>query len=656
MKHKIKTSTANKLIKSAQGHNGLFIFSLFFMFLSGLANVLPSWLIKVAVDGLAALNTKQSEFCLIPQQLISWFSNVFSTQTIQELFYVPTTKLINFLPILIIIVFSLDAVFKFCYLYSIRIWGLKIVKKLRERYHQHLNLLSFEDQRRYDSGSLVSVVSSDLHSLQSWLAESVTNLFNDGFKALFLFLWLLILNYKLTLIAIVTIPLFAIPVIKLGKYIRSYSKSGQDFIGRIGSFLAETIANQSIVKAFNLQNWRQEQFLEESQSLFKLQSKWFLFMSLVSPITNIIAAVSIAAILYFGLRSVGQNSVSLGEFSSFFVTSILLYDPVKRLGRVTTIIQSAIGVADRVFDILDQPIQEHTYIKQNETNIIPSKNNLKSKINAENSNYSESKSQTSSDDNQSLLKLPGKSKLGIKLHELDFKYPSTNEYIFKNFNLDLKPNSEIAIVGPSGSGKSTLIALLLRFYEIQQGKILLYRDENTPAEHLDINKMSLNELRSNFALVTQNPALFSGSIRQNICLDQTISEENLKQALAKAYLDDVIANLPKGLDTDIGELGSKLSLGQRQRVALARAFVSEAPIVIFDEPTSALDNKSQDVVQKAIRNLVLDRTAIIIAHRLNTIEDIDNIIYLENGKVLEYGNHQELINKQGAYYRLYNSG
>ena len=502
------------------------------MFFSGLANILPSWLIKVSVDGLSALNTEASKFSIFPTQLenfllekfpeglsFNFLSFNFRLEDIKSALYVDTSVFSTFLPLAIIIVFSLDAVFKFTYLFSIRSWALKVVKSIREKFHTHLNKLSIKDQVKYDSGSLVSIVSSDLTSLQSWLSESVTNFFNDGFKALFLFIWLLVLNYKLTFLAIITIPLFAFPVIKIGKSIRRYSKGGQDHIGKIGSFLNETLVNQRIIKAFNLEAWRNEAFKKESGILYKMQSRWFLFMSLVSPVTNIVAAFGISAILYFGLKSVNSNSISLGEFTSFFVTCILLFDPAKRLGRVATIFQSALGVAERVFNIFDEDLQEDKL-------------------------------------SEAEPKLPVAASVEFK--DLVFEYDSIVDSeieakrVLNNLSLYISAKSSLALVGPSGSGKTTLISLLPRFYETNAGDILI--------DGFNIKDLSLKNLRKYFAFVTQDPLLFTGTLRENLTIvteskDDKQLDSEIKIALKKAFLDEVVENLAQGLDTHIGERG-----------------------------------------------------------------------------------------------------
>ena len=608
------------------------------MLFDGLANVLPSWIVKISIDGLAALEKGALSFDILPTQLHKIPQFDLSHLELK------TSNLALVLPLIIVAVFLLEGIAKFLYQYQVRKIGVLVSRDLREKFHSHLNKLSLATQSKYESGSLVSIVSSDLNSLQSWLAESISNLFNDGFKALFLFGWLLLLDWKLTLLTALVLPLFALPVAKLGKSIRNYSRKGQDYIGSIATFISETLANQRVIKSYNLENWRNQKFKQESDELARLNKKWVYYMALVSPLTNIVGAIGIASILYLGLNSVIAGNISVGEFSSFFVTSILLYDPIKRIGRVATIIQSALGVADRVFAVLDEPSQES--------------------------------------ENQSLTLSPA-TEATLGFIDVNFAYGA--KQIFTDLNLEIAARTSVALVGPSGGGKTTLISLVPRFYELNSGAITI--------NGRNIAEMPLAELRLHIAFVTQEPLLFTGTIRENIMLADVIAspkgeaihltdaqwiasspaaprnskngpdgsflrskprvqdlDERLAYALKAAHVEEFSSKI--GLDTDIGERGSKLSVGQKQRIALARAFYSKAPIVILDEPTSALDNESQALVQDAIEKLMQERTMLIIAHRLSTVQKCDRIIYIEDGEIKETGSHAELVATASAYAKL----
>jgi len=311
--------------------------------------------------------------------------------------------------------------------------------------------------------------------------------------------------------------------------------------------------------------------------------------------------------LFLGLKSVMDGNISVGDFSSFFVTTILLYDPVKRIGRVTTIIQSAIGVGERVYEVLEEEVQEDTGSRLLDTK-------LKGSIEFKDIKYS-------------------------------FESNSSSMILFKDLNLNIKAKTTVALVGPSGSGKTTLVSLLPRFYEIDSGEILI--DGN------NIKELSLRDLRKQIALVTQDALLFTGTLRENIMLgNPRASEEEFKAALKKAHVPEFANELEKGVDSSVGERGQALSVGQRQRVALARAFISNAPIMIFDEPTSALDNESEAYIRDAIKQLREEKTVLVIAHRLNTIKNADRIVYLQDGTIRESGTHDELVKLGGSYAKL----
>lgn len=572
------------------------------MFFSGLAGILPSWFVKISVDGITALEQGVREFSIVPKQIEGYLHNL----NIPDL-TIKADQLQIVLPIAIVTVFAIEAILKLLFQYNSRKLGLLIVKNLREEFHSHINMLSLSRQAKYDSGSLVSVISSDLISMQSWLAESMMNLFEESFKAIFLFAWLLVLDSKLTVISLITIPLFAIPVLQLGKGIRNYSRKGQDSVGTITSFVSETLRNQRIIKAFNLEEWRNQKFIKESDLLYKMHKHWAFLMAIVSPLTNVIGAIGISTILFVGLSSVEAGTLTVGEFSSFFVTSILLYDPIKRIGRVATIIQSTLGVADRVYQTLDEPNQ----ITES-NNLV--RNKLASKVNGE-----------------------------LEFRNVNFAYGDKS--LFTNLNLHIPAKQSLALVGPSGGGKSSLVSLIPRFYEINSGEVLL--------DGKNIAELELAELRKQIAIVTQEPLLFTGTIRENILLGkQNASEAELIQACEDSFVLEFASKLANGLDTDIGEFGSRLSIGQKQRLSLARAFISKAPIIILDEPTSALDNESQDYVYKSINKLMQDRTVIIIAHRLSTIRECDRIVYIQNGEIIESGSHDELLARGKAYASL----
>lgn len=605
-------STFAKLVHELKQFKAHFFFALTCMFFSGLANVLPSWFIKVSIDGVSAMEEGARRFRLLPTQLqdFEWLPQ--PTLATSNLHYI--------LPVLIVVVFAVSAFLRFLYEYNVRNVGLLVVRNMREKFHAHMQRLSLATQMKYDSGSLVSRVTGDLSALQSWVSECLTNIFNEGFKAFFLFCWLLVLDVKLTVLTLIVIPLFAFPVFTLGTKIRSYSKKGQEFIGGLTTFLGESIQNQRVVKAYNMEQRRQKEFIKESNDLYGAHRKWVLFMAMVSPLTNVIAAVGIATMLFLGLSSVTDGYITIGEFSSFFVTSILLYDPVKRIGRITTTLQSVLGVAERVFVVMDEEVQ-------NDSGLSKVTDKLEGHIEFKNIDYSYLSSAPGPD---------GGPFVGGKRKRVQ---------IFDKLSLDIKAKSSIALVGPSGSGKTTLVSLIPRFFEVDGGEILI--------DKINVQDLSLSDLRNQIALVTQDSLLFTGTIRDNLLIGKaSATEEELIAACKKAHVYEFLQELDDGLDSHIGERGQLLSVGQRQRVSLARAFLSDAPIVILDEPTSALDNESESLIYDAINELMKDHTVLVIAHRLNTIKNCDRIVYLQDGQILESGSHEDLITQNGLYSKL----
>ena len=596
----IVQSSVSRLIKTGSKHSFLFFFAISCMLFSGMAGIFPSWFVKLAIDGLAALERGASQLNILPSQIQNYLPESISSQ---EIFNLDPNKLHLILPLTIVSVFAVEAVFKFLFQYNSRKLGLLIVRHLREQVHAHISQMSLAKQRQYDSGSILSVISSDLNSMQSWLAETMMNFFNESIKASFLLVWLLALNWKLTLLSLAVIPLFALPVAKIGKGIRNYARQGQDYIGKVTSYVAETLRNQTIIKAFNLEEHRDKKFEQKSNNLYGLNKRWAFYMALVSPLTNVIGSMGIAVILFLGLSAVQAGDLSIGEFSSFFVSSILLYDTIKRLGRVSTIAQSALGVADRVYELLDAPTQE-TKSSNQETLVEPV--------------------------------------LGaLEFQAVDFGYEG--KALFEDLWFKIPSQTSVALVGPSGGGKTTLANLIPRFYELDSGKILL--------DGVDTARMPLENLRQQIAIVTQEPLLFTGSIRENILLGKIGASEVELEAAAEASF---VTEFASDMDADIGEMGNNLSIGQKQRLSIARALISEAPIVILDEPTSALDNESQEYIAKAINNLKQNKTVIIIAHRLNTVKNCDRILYIEQGKILESGSHEELVKQDQSYAALLN--
>lgn len=548
------------------------------MLLGGLISLLPPWLVKIAVDGLNMPN-KHDRLFLFPNQLKTLIGSPSMSINVNEL--------LALIPVLIITSYIFAGLFRFIHFSFIKYVGIATVRDIRNKLHEHLQKLSISQVTKEMSGTYVSRVTNDLFAIQTWVAETFTTIFNDSAKAFFLFIWLLCINWKLTLLSLIVIPLFILPVINLAKKVRSLTRKGQESIGDLAGYVQESLQNLKLVQGYNLENLRNKRFEGLNSKLFTTLIKSTIIEAGISPITGIVGACGIAFVFWYGMKSVTLGQITLGDFSSYFLATVLLYEPIKRLSRVWSLLQQALGAGERVFEILDQE---------------PALRSLK------NSSH------------------PKKLKGEITFNNVSFEYPNRNK-VLKNINLKVNTGEKIALIGPSGVGKTTLISLIPRFYDPTEGKVEL--------DGTDIKAIDINSLRSQISIVTQEGALFNTTIKENILLGKLNATENeIYDAARKAHVMEFVEKFEEGFDTLVGEGGARLSGGQRQRVSLARAFLRDAPILILDEPTSHLDQESEQYVKDAIDKLVKNRTVIIIAHRKSTIENVDRVINLLDGEIV----------------------
>lgn len=579
--------TFGKLIYFGKKYWFPFTIAFISMLLAGLVSLLPPWLVKVAVDGLS-MEDHHGRLFLFPKQLKAVLGSPSMTIHVSEL--------LALIPILIIVAYTLTGVFRFLHQYFIKYVGLATVRDIRNKLHDHLQKLSITQVTKDTSGTYVSRVTNDLFAIQTYVAEALTTLFNDTAKAVFLFAWLVCINWFLTIFAVVIIPLFIFPVAKLAKKIRNLSRKGQENIGTLASYVQESLQNLKIVQAYNLEELRNIKFNEINTKLFSTLNKSIIIEALVSPITGIIGACGVAFVFWYGMKTVTAGEITLGDFSSYFLTTVLLYEPLKKLSRVWSLLQQAFGASERIFEILESeqgiPLhKEAAHIKNIEGN--------------------------------------------ISFKNVYFEYSNGNA-VLKNINLDILPGEKVAVVGPSGVGKTTLISLIPRFYDPSTGRVEI--------DGIDIKTIDIHSLRSQIAFVSQEGILFNTSIKENILVGRPgAREEEVIEAGKKAHVLEFVEKFYEGFNTIVGENGTQLSGGQRQRVALARAFLKDAPILILDEPTSHLDSESENYIKEAIKELIKNRTVIIIAHRKSTIENVDKIITLESGEISSIKRGTQLV-------------
>ena len=457
------------------------------------------------------------------------------------------------------------------------------------------------------SGIVISRYMNDPQTASSGIVEKIKVFTTSLFGAGGLIAVMLYSSWKLAIIGVLVLCIAFIPVALIRKRIKSASNQNMVIRGNLTTDINETYNGNKVIAAYQLQERQEKAFSAQIHESFRVNMSLTKRSAWMSPMMYTIASMGIATVLGYGTHLITSGQMTAGAFASFVTSLLLLYKPVKTLGNTLTSIQTIFVAMGRVFELFD--------------------------LNSDIIEAEAPKTLTEFNSN-------------ITFKNVDFEYIK-NQPVLNNINLVVNKNETIAVVGNSGGGKSTLVNLIPRFYDVKNGSITI--------DGVDIRELSINSLRNNISMVFQDNFLFTGTIRENILMgNPNASEEDLVQAIESAHLQEVIAELPDGLDTLLGERGLTLSGGQRQRVAIARAMIKHAPIVILDEATSALDNKSEAVVQKALDNLIQNKTVFVIAHRLSTIQNADRIAVINEGHLVELGSHDELMEiPQGQYRLLY---
>lgn len=457
------------------------------------------------------------------------------------------------------------------------------------------------------SGIIISRYMNDPATASNGIVDQVKTITTSIFGALGLVTVMLYSSWRLAIIGVVVLCAAFVPIALIRKRIKSASNKNMVIGGNITTNINETYAGNKVMAAYGLQSRQNKYFKEQTWESFNVNMSLYKRAGWMSPIMYIIASFGIATVLGAGTYLINSGQMTAGSFASFVTSLLLLYKPVKTLGNTLTSIQNLFVALGRVFELFD--IEPEIKDAPNARTL----NGLNNSITFENVNF-----------------------------EYIPEHP-----VLKNLSLSVSKNETLAIVGNSGGGKSTLVNLLPRFYDIKSGSIKF--------DGVDIREYTIDSLRHNISMVFQDNFLYSGTIRDNIMMgNPEATDEELRSAIESAHLEEMIADLTDGLDTVIGERGVTLSGGQRQRVAIARAMLRNAPIVILDEATSALDNESEAIVQKAMDNLMVNRTVFIIAHRLSTIKNADRIAVINEGELVELGTHEDLLNiPHGQYKTLY---
>ena len=481
--------------------------------------------------------------------------------------------------------------------------GFGIVHDLREELFQKLHNLpkSYFDSNQ--SGQLINRITFTTTQVSGAASNAVKTLIREGFLLIGLFIYLIILNFKLTLLLIGTDPLIALIVYVAGKRLKKLATKIQTAMGDVTHIASEAVDGHVEIKSFNAEEYENSRFLVANESNRNQNLKLEATGNMATPIIQVLVSISLSIVAYFALGAQLGISLDAETFVAFFTAAGLMAKPIRQLSNINMIVQKGLAAANEIFDQLDQDI-EH-------------------------------------DDGTNDSPIEGH----IEFKNIDFSY-ETGSQILSNINFSINKNETVAIVGKSGSGKSTIANLIPRFYNHTSGEILI--------DNIPVSEFSLPHLRSSISIVNQSPSLFNDTIAKNIAYgDKSIDVDKLKESAKLSGCDEFISNLPEGYESEIGDDGVLLSGGQRQRLAIARAFYKDSPIIILDEATSSLDTESELIVQEALEKLITNRTTIVIAHRLSTIENASKIIVLDKGEIIESGSHDELINNKSVYHSLY---
>ncbi len=526
---------------------------------------------------------------------------------VDDLIIAGNLGLAKLIPFLVVGIAAFKGVSRYIQEYNIRTAGQHAIQDIRNEVFGHTINLSARFFTNNSSGSLISRILNDVNVMQAALSDVLVTLLRETLTMFALTGYAFYVDWKMALMAFVVIPAAVWPAVAIGKKIKKFSRRGQDAMGNVTSVLEQSFSGIKVIKAFATEDQETQKFIRENAGFFTFIRKTFRYSAASAPVMEIMTSFGVAAVLWYGLDRVAVDAMTKGELFSILAAILLMYTPLKRLTKVNNTIQKAIGAAERVFEVLD-----------NQAEIVDAT------------------------DATDLSRCQGY----VKFENVDFAYD--DDLVLRDFSVVAKPGEVVALVGPSGAGKSTFVGLLNRFYDPQQGKILI--------DGYDIRNLTQSSLHDNLALVDQETFLFNDTLMNNIRYGRPDADTSMVEAAARqAYADEFISQLPDGYDTLVGDRGVRLSGGQRQRICIARAILRDAPILLLDEATSALDTESEAMVQRALGNLMANRTTFVIAHRLSTIMHANRILVLDQGEIVESGNHQELLDQDGLYKRLYDT-
>ena len=515
--------------------------------------------------------------------------------------------LLNLICIGIVVVFLLRGIFYFGQSYLVSYIGQRVIIDVREvmfRKFQRMPMAYFD---KHQTGETMSYITNDVAAVQAALVENLIELFTESSILVGSIVMMLYLDWKLTLLTLIVVPMVGYCMRIFGKKIKANGTVIQERMADITSLLQESISSIRVVKSFVREDYEIDRFNKQNELNFQAVMKNVQLNSLLTPTVEFLAAIAVTLIVWFGGYEVINGIMTAGSLVAFLTYAVNLANPVKRLSRIYGRMQKAMAAVDRIFYVLD--LQEAVADKPNAKPLPPVKGH-------------------------------------VTVENVTFSYDGVHNAL-ENVSLEVKPGQMIAFVGPSGAGKSTIANLIPRFYDVTSGSIKI--------DDLDIRDVQINSLREQIGIVPQETVLFSTTVMENIRYGRLeATDEEVIAASIAANCDEFIRQLPDGYQTAIGERGLNLSGGQRQRLSIARAILKNPRILILDEATSALDTESEKIVQSALDDLMLGRTSFVIAHRLSTIFNADHIFVIEHGRICEHGSHSELLKLGGVYANLYN--
>ena len=548
---------------------------------------IPHFIFAIIGMGLASGGTAVSAYLVEP--------------VLNKIFVEKNEKLLYILPCAIIAIYVIKNIGTFMQAYFTAYIGQDTIRRFREKMVANLLNLDMDFFNEFRTGELISRTTNDIDRIRSIVSSMIPELTREFITIIGLLCVVIYQSPKLAFFALVVMPVAIYPISRLAKRMKKISKQSQEKTSDITSALSEIFTNIEIIKANNAQEYEHSRFVDENNKFFKLNLKSVKIEQLVSPLMETIGSIGVAAVIIIGGKDVIDGHINMGAFFSFLTALFMLYTPLKRIVNIYNKMQDAIAASERTFFLMDKVSQ----IKDGEKE-------LNEEINL------------------------------IKFNDVRLSYG--DKEVLKGINLEANKSEFIALVGSSGGGKSSLMNLLMRFYDVNGGEILI--------NGINLKDIKIHSLRQNIGLVTQRVYIFNDTIAKNVAYGREFNEDAVINALKLANAYEFVSKLDNGINTILNEFGTNLSGGQRQRIAIARALYQNPQILIFDEATSALDNESEKEITKAINNLRSKKIIFVIAHRLSTVENADKIAVLSDGKIIDSGSDEELSKRNEIYARL----